>query len=396
MEAKFNVIKEERKALVKAVSEIVCTEAVYKGAPGFQFSVGGYTIDKNGTITCDEQTTAEDMRYLLTGLAERGFVLEGDIDEIAPVVSEQDEAAADDLTDREVIPDGDDAVDESGAAVDGDVPDKKTITVDGYFPDSVLGNLRSIIASKAALIKKAIGTDNLTVVTIEGTLHFNWFKPDSSEEELAAYKKFVSALCVAAKAQKRVTAKEKPLDEGASEKFAFRCFLLRLNFIGDEFKAARKILLAPMSGNGSHKKGDGKKAVLAEDAAADSGAESEANTEVVVHEEIAKPLKCGECQYHCYYSEGEARSSAGDVLDTSCRELDKYTHYCLKTPSGFRRIKHANDWSGGETAPKWCPLNNGNKAATTADIGVENIEAVSTPEDGYGADSAETGAEVAV
>lgn len=48
------------------------------------------------------------------------------------------------------------------------------------------------------------------------------------------------------KRQKRITAKDK---EVANEKYAFRCFLLRLGFIGDGYKAARKILLKNLNDN---------------------------------------------------------------------------------------------------------------------------------------------------
>ena len=41
---------------------------------------------------------------------------------------------------------------------------------------------------------------------------------------------------------KRITAKERTVE---NEKYAFRCFLLRLGFIGDEYKTSRKILLKP-------------------------------------------------------------------------------------------------------------------------------------------------------
>ena len=53
-----------------------------------------------------------------------------------------------------------------------------------------------------------------------------------------------------AKTQKRINAKEKEVD---NEKYAFRCFLLRLGFIGDEFKAERKILLRNLTGSSAFK-----------------------------------------------------------------------------------------------------------------------------------------------
>ncbi len=47
-------------------------------------------------------------------------------------------------------------------------------------------------------------------------------------------------------------AREKRVD---NEKFAFRVFLIRLGFIGDDYKAARKILLSNLSGNSAFKNG---------------------------------------------------------------------------------------------------------------------------------------------
>ena len=55
-----------------------------------------------------------------------------------------------------------------------------------------------------------------------------------------------------AKEAKRVNGIDHPVD---NEKYAFRCFLLRLGFIGDEFKAARKILLRNLSGSSAFRDG---------------------------------------------------------------------------------------------------------------------------------------------
>lgn len=87
MEIKFNVTKEERKAFITAISELTGWAAVYKGAPSFAYAVNNYIIDKNGILIYDGRTSAEDVQILLTELAERGFTFEGDINEVAPVVS---------------------------------------------------------------------------------------------------------------------------------------------------------------------------------------------------------------------------------------------------------------------------------------------------------------------
>lgn len=76
------------------------------------------------------------------------------------------------------------------------------------------------------------------------------FADGSNPEAVKAYTHFVSALYDMARNQKRVTAKEKETD---NDKYAFRCFLLRLGFIGEDYKAERKILLRNLSGSSAFK-----------------------------------------------------------------------------------------------------------------------------------------------
>ena len=54
------------------------------------------------------------------------------------------------------------------------------------------------------------------------------------------------------KNQKRVNATEKEVE---NEKYAFRCFLLRLGFIGEVYKKERKILLRNLNGSSAFKGG---------------------------------------------------------------------------------------------------------------------------------------------
>jgi len=119
------------------------------------------------------------------------------------------------------------------------------------FSEQAIANLEKLIESKAGLIKKAIGTESLVVEKTEDKLSFPWFSADADGDAVKAYVKFITALCEMAKTQQRVTATAK---SNENEKFAFRCFLLRLGFIGDEYKAERKILLSKLTGNSSYAK----------------------------------------------------------------------------------------------------------------------------------------------
>ncbi|MEN6636441.1 MAG: virulence protein, partial [Clostridiaceae bacterium] len=94
--------------------------------------------------------------------------------------------------------------------------------------------------------KKALCTDSLPITEHPDRIEFGWFHPTDDQAEIAAYYQLVHGLCELSCAQKRVSATEQ---EAENEKYAFRCFLLRLGFIGSEYKEARKILLKNLSGN---------------------------------------------------------------------------------------------------------------------------------------------------
>ena len=115
-----------------------------------------------------------------------------------------------------------------------------------------ISRLEALIESKESLIKKAIGTDSLVVGEKDGKLDFPWFKADAEPDEIIAYTHFVTALCRTAKEAIRITGKDKPVE---NEKYAFRCFLLRLGFIGNEYKQERKILLQNFTGSAAFKNG---------------------------------------------------------------------------------------------------------------------------------------------
>lgn len=114
-----------------------------------------------------------------------------------------------------------------------------------------LENLKAIVTTKGSLLKKALGTDSLEILTDEGRISFPWFRFSGEPAQTKAYTHLVNALCDMAKKLKRVNVKEEKAVE--NEKYAFRCFLLRLGFIGDEYKDERKVLLQNFSGSSAFK-----------------------------------------------------------------------------------------------------------------------------------------------
>ena len=126
------------------------------------------------------------------------------------------------------------------------------LTVEIPLDKVAVGNLTRLLDAKGNLIKKALGVDALPIEIQDDRVTFPWFEELPDSDAVQAYTHFLSALCEMSKNAKRVTVTEKTVD---NEKYAFRCFLLRLGFIGAEYKTERKILLKNLSGSSAFKNG---------------------------------------------------------------------------------------------------------------------------------------------
>ena len=218
MEINYNVTGPDRKRLVQAIAEILESDAKYLGVPSCAYQVGNYTISKDGILSFDDSSKGE---QLIERLCEMGF-----------------EAEIEEATDGLCI----------------ELPLKDTT-------EAAIDNLRRMVDSKATLIKKALGADNLDIEVTDERIRFPWFDRIPEPEVVNAAAHFIGKMLAAAKSQKRVTAKEKETD---NEKYAFRCFLLRLGFIGEEFKETRRTLLQNLTGSAAFRSG-AKKGFSAED-----------------------------------------------------------------------------------------------------------------------------------
>ena len=139
------------------------------------------------------------------------------------------------------------------------LPDFASVSIKrSTLDDKGIENLSNIVRSKESLIKKALGTGTLRIETTDQKITFPWFVIEHPED-MNAYSVFIEKLCNMAKTLKRVNAKEEKSYD--NEKFAFRCFLLRLGLIGDHYREARKVLLRNLSGSAAFKSGAKKQEV---------------------------------------------------------------------------------------------------------------------------------------
>jgi hypothetical protein len=227
MKINYNVKGPKRKALVNAISQELNVPVKYLGAPTFAYEVADYNIDKNGVLSGPDNSE-----------------LVGDLLRLHDFksISEEFETPFQKTEATET----EEAI---NLVIQMPLAD---------FTDMALENLKGLVESKEALIKTALDTDSIPINVTEEFVAFPWFQGECSAEEVKAYTHFITALCEMAKKQTRVNSTEKSVE---NEKYAFRCFLLRLGFIGPEYKTERKILLSKLSGSSAFKSGAAKQEV---------------------------------------------------------------------------------------------------------------------------------------
>ena len=259
MEKRYNVTGERRKEMVEVVSGIVGMKAVYMRMPTCAYTISNFAVSREGTLAWDERSSAELVEKVLAGLEQAGFTAEpaeaqaepqDSIEETAEV---QMEPEAPTEESQETVADVPETAEGEEAAEPREADTGLTVSLPREsFTDAALENLRKLVDAKTALIRKALAVESLPVEVDAEKVSFPWFADGQDGDSAKAYTHFITALCDMARKQKRVTAKERPAD---NEKYAFRCFLLRLGFIGEEYKNERKVLLKNLSGNGSFKSG---------------------------------------------------------------------------------------------------------------------------------------------
>lgn len=210
----YNVPGKKRKELAAEIGRWLEVDVEYLGAPTFAYRMDYFTLDHDGNLTFDDRADSDVIERLIEHLFDESYECD---------MSEPEEV--------------------TGICIS--MPDS-------LFTETALANLDSLIAAKGELIKKALGVTELPILKEDGKVSFPWFKGERTPEEIKAYDHFICAICTMARNQKRVTAKEKETD---NDKYAFRCFLLRLGFIGSAYKDERKILLSKLSGSSAFKGG---------------------------------------------------------------------------------------------------------------------------------------------
>ena len=123
MKANYNVTGNDRKALVAAIENLTGDKAIYMRMPTCAYEIGDITVDKEGSVTCED---ADKLERIIHNLIADGFTPE-DTEE----VESDDEATG--------------------------------LTVSLPLDKVAVGNLTNLLTAKERLIKKALGIDDLGI-----------------------------------------------------------------------------------------------------------------------------------------------------------------------------------------------------------------------------------------
>lgn len=197
-----------RKRLAIHVGEFARTGVCYRGSPGYEYDIGIYSVDQEGALVIPDGMNHQRLLTYLSGL---GYTSN-----------------------------------ETNASPSYTTLAKGTVTYPrSDFSSQDLDNLRQLVGSKAVLIMKSLGVDALPIEVSKDIVMFPWLPETVDGKTAKAVDHLIRAMCDMAHTQKTIRAVERPID---NDKYAFRCFLLRLGFIGEKYQEERKTLLARLLG----------------------------------------------------------------------------------------------------------------------------------------------------
>lgn len=199
----FIPTKSGRKKLADTTASHLGVRAEYTGTPTFDYQIGDARLDRDWTLHLPQDINAE---ALIEATQEAGF---------APTSEEY------------------------GLTL--------TFPTTGW-DEATAAKLEALLAAKGELIAEAfdIPATPMKMDEVEGTVEFAWFDQLPDAEVIEAASVLLQLMIEHAKTSTRIS--PKPPEPG-NDKYAMRCWLLRLGMLGKGYKNARRVLLANLDGN---------------------------------------------------------------------------------------------------------------------------------------------------
>ena len=255
----LNTHPENRKDMVKAISELTELPSAYMGMPSAAFQIGPITVNRDGTIDCEDETMIETIKPMLI---ERGW-LEAEAETEAPVEAPADSKEIPEDTEPIRVAQMDIAMPVENWTVAqmtnllrmlyckqtliNRMLDYNMLYVEESFVKAISENQPETTADFEARIKAAIEADCICGFSIaEGKATLSTPAAGDEPERLKAYVSLWSAILKSAETAARINLKR--VDDSENEKYHANSWLMRMDFGGPDFKETRRILMGHLTG----------------------------------------------------------------------------------------------------------------------------------------------------
>lgn len=236
----FKVSTPERKQVAGIIAESIVEDAKYQGTPTYAYHMGGWTIDRAGTVDTPE-IQKDSLRIVLDALKTAGAIVEGNGTVTLSLEGHTGNSIRNLIN---MIWVKQNLIQKSLARQQAIIPESLVITINAVPIDSLEDFAK--VVNDAVDAGQIAGDSDLDFDLAEKTLSFNFFTATLETDEVLAFITLCQQLNEQAKKQKFSSTRQK---ETGNDKFAMRVWLNRLGFVGDAFKGERKALLARLSGN---------------------------------------------------------------------------------------------------------------------------------------------------
>jgi len=240
----FKVTGLERKQVASVIADVIGEQTKYAGAPSFNYNIGGWTIDKQGIVTTPEVGIAEEhvtLRMVLDALNNAGAKAEGNLTITLPMAEHTGNTLRNLVN---LIWSKQNLIRKALDWQTSIVPESLVKVINDIPIDSLEEFAR--VVNNAIEAGQIEGDSDLDLDMADKIIRFSFFNASLDAEEVHAFGILCWQLNEQAMKQKFSSIKQK---ESANERYSMRCYLLKLGFIGEKYKAARKILLARLDGD---------------------------------------------------------------------------------------------------------------------------------------------------
>ena len=236
----FKVVGIERKQVASMIAEVLGGEASYAGAPSFGYHIDGWKIDREG-IVITPGIQKESLLMVLDTLKTVGATAEGN----GTVTFSLNGHNGNTLRNVVNLIWSKQSLIQKALGRETDIVPVGLVNTINAVPIDTLEEFAEVI-NEAIDAGKIEDESELEFDLADKTLSFRFSNASMDFDEVLAFVTFCQKLSEQAKQQKFSSTKQK---EAENEKYAMRCFLLKLGFISEVYKTERKILLSRLNGN---------------------------------------------------------------------------------------------------------------------------------------------------